>query len=127
MMRENARSGFASGWLGGLILGALTGLTSISFVLGVLAPALLLVSILLIAWKGPHGPAAAGFLTGVGLLWTVAITSSTVSCLTIDRGPGRWCEPAEGVGPFLAVGVVLFLLGLAGSALVLRREARSRG
>ncbi len=125
-MTPPGRRSFASGWLAGLLLGAFTGLTSISFVLGVLAPFLLLASILLIAWKGPRRAAAAGFLTGFGLLWTVAITSSTLSCLTIDRGPGRWCEPGEGVGPFLAAGVVLFLLGLAGSALVLRREARSR-
>ena len=114
----------ASGWLAGLLLGAITGLTSISFVLGVLAPALLAVSTVLILWKGPRLLGAAGYLTGFGLAWTVLIANSTISCLTVDRGPGRWCEPGDGVLGFLIAGGVLFVAGLAGSAFSLRHELR---
>jgi hypothetical protein len=119
--RRGAAAGPASGWLSGLVLGAITGLTSVSFALGILAPALLVLSILLILWKGPRLIAGAGYLTGFGLAWTVLITNATLTCLTIDRGPGRWCEPGDGVLGFLVAGVVLFLGGLGGSALVFSR------
>jgi hypothetical protein len=105
------------------VLGALVGLTTISFALGVLGPFFLLASLVLIAWKGPRLLAGAGFLTGWGLLWTVAITQSTVACLTFERGPGRWCEPAD-VGPWLVAGIVMFVLGLLGSAFAFARLRR---
>lgn len=116
------RSSTASGaWLTGLALGGLIGVTSISFALGILAIPILVASVALIAWKGPRLIAGAGLVTGWGLLWTVAIVQSTLSCLTIDRGPGRWCEPAD-MGPWLAIGIGLFIAGLAGSAFALRRS-----
>jgi hypothetical protein len=122
--RNQQRGRATSGWLAGLLLGALAGLTTISFALGILGMPIVLASIALIAWKGPQAIAGAGFLTGWGLLWTVAILNSTISCLTIDRGPGRWCEPGEGVGPFLVAGIALFAGGLLASAFALRRERR---
>ena len=115
----------AGGWLAGLVLGALSGLTSISFVLGLLGLPIIVASVLLIAWKGPRAIAGAGFLTGFGLLWTVAIVNSTVACLTIDRGPGRWCEPGD-VGPWLIAGSVAFAVGLLASALAFRRLRERR-
>lgn len=113
----------SSGWLAGLVLGALVGITTISFVLGFLGLPLLVSSILLILWKGPRVLAMAGFLTGWGLLWTVAITQATIACITFERGPGRDCEPGD-VGPFLAVGVAVFAVGIASSAWALRRSRR---
>jgi hypothetical protein len=115
----------AGAWLSGLVLGTLAGLTSISFVLGLLGLPIIVVSILLIAWKGPRLIAGAGFLTGWGLLWSVAITQSTVACLTFERGPGRWCEPGD-VGPWLVAGIVMFVIGLLGSAAALRRHLQQR-
>lgn len=122
--RDQARESW-SGWLAGLVLGALVGLTSISFVLGLLALPLLAVSIVLIAVKGPRLPASAGLLTGWGLLWTVVITQATISCLAFDRGPGRECAPGE-PWPWLAAGAVMFVLGLVASAWALRRASRRR-
>jgi hypothetical protein len=109
-------------WLSGLLLGVLTGLTTISFALGLLGLPILAASVALILWKGPRLLAGAGFFTGWGLLWTVAITQSTVACLTFERGPGRWCEPADNVGPWLIAGIVTFGTGLGMSALALRRR-----
>ena len=117
----------ATAWLSGVALGGLTGLTTISFALGLLGLPILVASVALILWKGPRPLAGAGFFTGWGLLWTVAITQSTVACLTFERGPGRWCEPADNVGPWLVAGVVTFVVGLAMSALALRRGGRSGG
>lgn len=117
------RASPAAGWLSGLVLGALAGLTSISFVLGLLGLPIIVLSILLIAWKGPRLLTGAGFLTGWGLLWTVAIIQSTVACLTFERGPGRWCEPGD-TGPFIAVGIAMFVTGLIASAAALRRLPR---
>lgn len=113
----------AGGWIAGLVLGVLSGLTSISFVLGVLGWPIILASILLIAWKGPRAIAAAGFLTGWGVLWTAVILQSTVACLTFERGPGRWCEPGD-VRPWLVAGIAMFVLGLFGSAVAFRRLGR---
>lgn len=110
----------AGGWLAGLVLGALCGLTTISFVLGVIGVPIIVTSILLVLWKGPRLLAGTGLMTGWGLLWTVAITQSTVACLTIDRGPGRWCEPAE-AGGWLVAGIVVFALGLVASAAAFAR------
>ena len=115
----------AAGWLSGLVLGALAGLTSISFVLGVIGLPIIVTSLALIAWKGPRLLAGAGFLTGWGLLWTVAIVQSTVACLTFERGPGRWCEPAD-TGAWLVAGIVMFALGLAASAFAFARRAGRR-
>jgi hypothetical protein len=118
---EDTSSG---GWLSGLLLGGLTGLTTISFALGVLGLPILVASIAVILWKGPRAIALGGYVTGIGLLWTVLITSSTISCLTVDRGPGRWCEPAEGVWRFLAAGATMLVVGLVLSAEAFRRRRR---
>ena len=123
--RGNARTDALNAWLTGLMLGGLTGITSISWALGLLALPILVASVVLIVWKGPRAIAGSGFLTGIGLLWTVAIVNSTVSCLTVDRTAGRWCEPAEGLGPFLAAGATMLVLGLLLSADAFRR-LRSR-
>jgi hypothetical protein len=114
----------AGGWLAGLLLGALCGLTTISFALGAIGIPIIVASVLLILVKGPRLTAGAALLTGWGLVWTVLIVNSTVSCLTIDRGPGRWCEPADGIEPFLLVGAAMFVVGLVASALALRRSGR---
>ena len=115
----------AAGWLSGLVLGGLAGLTSISFVLGVIGLPIIVTSLVLIAWKGPRLLAGAGFLTGWGLLWTVAIVQSTVACLTFERGPGRWCEPAD-TGAWLVAGILMFAVGLAASAFAFARRAGRR-
>ena len=118
------RTSPAGAWLAGVVLGALTGLTTISCLLGL---PILALSVALILWKGPRLLAGAGFLTGWGLLWTVAIAQSTIACLTFERGPGRWCEPAGDVGPWLVVGIVTFVVGLGMSGLGLRRRGRGSG
>jgi hypothetical protein len=122
-MTSTYHASHASGWLSGLVLGALAGLTSISFVLGLLGLPIIVGSILLILWKGPRLVAGAAFLTGWGLLWTVAIIQSTVACLTFERGPGRWCEPGD-TGAWLVAGIVMFVTGLVASAWALRRSRR---
>ncbi|HXG25648.1 MAG TPA: hypothetical protein VNL94_02175 [Candidatus Binatia bacterium] len=122
--RGNVRTDASTAWLTGLMLGGLTGLTSISWALGLLAVPILVASVVLIVWKGPRAIAGTGFLTGIGLLWTVLLATSTLSCLTIDRTAGR-CEPAEGVWRFLAAGGTMLVLGLLLSAEAFRR-LRSR-
>ncbi len=108
-----------------MVLGALAGLTSISFVLGVLGLPIIVASLALIAWKGPRLLAGAAFLTGWGLLWTVAIIQSTVACVTFERGPGRWCEPAD-TGSWLAAGIAMFVTGLVISAIAFKRLRQRR-
>jgi hypothetical protein len=112
-----------AGWLAGLLLGALTGLTTISFALGVLGLPILAGSLLLIVWKGPRLAAGAGFLTGWGLVWAVLVIQSTLSCLTFERGPGRWCEPAD-VTPWLVAGTTMLAAGLLVSAFAFRRAGQ---
>jgi hypothetical protein len=114
-----------AGWLAGLVLGALAGLTSISFALGMLALPIIVASVLLIVWKGPRRIAGAGFLTAWGLLWTALIIQSTFACLTFERGPGRWCEPGDN-GPWLVAGVAMFIAGLGASALAFRHRLQRR-
>ncbi len=114
-----------AGWLAGLVLGALAGLTSISFALGILALPIIVASLLLIGSKGPRAIAGAGFLTAWGLLWTVLLIQSTVACLTFERGPGRWCEPGDN-GSWLIAGIVMFIAGLVASTVAFRRLPRQR-
>ena len=114
-----------AGWLSGLVLGALAGLTSISFALGLLALPIIAASLVLIVWKGPRLIVWAGFLTAWGLLWTVLIIQSTVACLTFERGPGRWCEPGDN-GPWLIAGIVMLIAGLVASAVAFRRLPNRR-
>jgi hypothetical protein len=121
---RNPETDLAGAWLTGLMLGGLTGLTTVSFALGVLGLPILVGSVAVILWKGPRAIALTGYLTGIGLLWTVLIANTTISCLTIDRGPGRWCEPAEGVGRFLAAGGTMLVLGLVLSAEAFRQRRR---
>lgn len=110
----------AGGWLAGLLLGALCGLTSISFALGLLGPPIVVASVLLILVRGPRLIAGAGLITGWGLLWTVLLIQSAVACLTFERGPGRWCEPGDN-GPWLIAGIVMFMVGLVASMVAFRR------
>ena len=124
---DRPRTSPAGAWLAGVVLGVLAGLTTISFALGLLGLPILVASVALILWKGPRLLAGAGFFTGWGLLWTVAITQSTVACLTFERGPGRWCEPADNVGPWLVAGVGTCVVGLGMSALALRRRGGRSG
>jgi hypothetical protein len=121
---RNPETDLAGAWLAGLILGGLTGLTTVSFALGVLGLPILVGSVAVILWKGPRAIALAGFVTGIGLVWSVLIASSTISCLTIDRGPGRWCEPADGVWRFLVAGATMLVLGLVLSAEAFKRRRR---
>lgn len=114
-----------SGWLAGLLLGALTGLTTISFAIGLLGLPILVASVLLIVWKGPRLVAGAGLVTGWGLVWTVLLIQSTASCLTFERGPDRWCEPGD-VTPWLIAGGTMFALGLLASLAAFRRAGLRR-
>jgi hypothetical protein len=119
------RTSLWGSWLAGLVLGAISGLVSISFVLGVLAVPFLLAAIGLILWKGPRLLAGAGLLTGHGLLWLVLLLRVQLAC-----GPGALlaedsCQSDDLIG-WISIAAVLFLGGLIGSALALTRTKLER-
>ena len=111
----------ARGWLGGLVLGAVSGLTLL--VLGAIGTVFALVAVVLILWQGPRGLATAGLLTGTGLIWTVLFARVALTCGgPLDPGTST-CIAGDLTG-WAAVGASIFALGLVASAFALRRSRR---
>lgn len=114
-------AGAFGGWLPGLVLGVATGFLLLE--LGTIGLGFALVSVILIAWKGPRLAASAGFLTGAGLIWTVLFARVAVSCAIDAQLPGEDCE-APGIVPWILVATVTFGLGLITSAVAFARSLR---
>ncbi len=113
--------GLVAGWLPGLVLGTLNAFLLLE--LGWMAPAFLAATVLLILWKGPRLGAFAGLLTGAGLIWTVLFSRVGLSCAFAAQLPGEDCQ-APGIVPWILVSVVTLALGVATSAIALRRSRR---
>ena len=112
------RNAFVSPWLAGLVLGAVNGLTVLS--LGTLMLPLLVASALLIAGKGPRLIAAAGFLTGAGLIWSVLFIRVALTCGG-PFDPGLSTCVTDDLSGWIAGAAFVFAIGLVGSALAFRR------
>ena len=111
----------AGSWLAGVVLGAICGLMLLS--LGSLGIPFLLASIGLILWKGPRRLAAAGLLTGIGLIWFVLFTRVALTCGgPLDPGVSE-CVTGDLRG-WIIGGAVVFGIGLVASAIALRRTQR---
>jgi hypothetical protein len=103
------------------MLGALFGLTSLSFVLGIVAVPILIGSLVLILWKGPRLIAGAGFITGTGLLWTVLLGRVALTCGgPLDTGANGTCVAGD-LTAWILVAAVAFAAGVAGSVWAFRR------
>lgn len=104
----------ASAWLSGLVLGAVSGLALLA--LGTIGLALVVASALLILVKGPRALPAAGFVSGLGLVWTALLARVALTCVA----PG--CEAGD-IGGWVAKAATIFVIGLVASAFALRRSA----
>jgi hypothetical protein len=111
----------ASAWLSGLVLGVASGFLTIE--LGVVGLAALLVSIALIAWKGPRLLAAGGLLTGFGVLWTVLFLRVALTCGETAFFPDPTCF-TEDLTAWAAGSAAIFIGGLLASAAALGRMRR---
>ena len=119
--RPRSSSRPAAAWLAGVVLGVVGGIGLISF--GVLGLAFLAIAALLIAWKGPRLLAAAGLLTGAGLIWTVLFARLQLTC-TIGPIPADGGCHTEDLTAWIAGAAAIFVAGLVASALSLRRMQR---
>jgi hypothetical protein len=111
----------ASGWLAGVVLGTASGFLVIE--LGVIGLAFVLVSIGLIAWKGPRLAAFGGLLAGFGGLWTVLIGRVALTCGADAFLPDPNCM-TDDLTSWVAGSGLLFLAGLVVSAFGLWRRRR---
>jgi hypothetical protein len=110
----------STGWLPGLVLGAIGGLLSISFAVGILALPFLALAIALIAWKGPRLLAGGGLLTGHGLMWLVLLLRVQLTCGAAAVFADDSCESTDLTG-WIAVGATIFVVGLVMSAVGVKR------
>lgn len=108
----------AGAWLAGLVLGAVSGLGVL--VAGIMGVIILVAAILLIVIHGPRRLAAAGLVTGLGLIWTVLFARVALTCGgPMDPRLGT-CSGGDLSG-WIAASVTLFSVGLVASALALQR------
>jgi hypothetical protein len=110
------RSVIRSGWLSGIVLGAANGFALLE--LGVIGLGFTILSLLLIAWKGPRLIAAAGLVTGAGGVWTLLFGRVMLSCT-----PSEGCD-AEGIGSWVAIAIAILAIGLVASFAAVRQSAR---
>ena len=119
-----APTAFSKPWLAGLMLGALFGVTSISFALGIVAVPILLASLVLIGWKGPRVIAGAGFVTGTGLVWTLLLARVALTCGgPLDSGANGSCVAGDLTG-WMSLAVATLAGGLALSIAAFMRQHR---
>ena len=111
----------ASGWLSGVVLGTASGFLVVE--LGVIGLAFALVSIALIAWKGPPLIAFGGLLAGFGGLWTLLIGRVALTCGADAFFPDPNCM-TDDLTAWVAGSALLFLGGLVASAVGMRRRRR---
>jgi hypothetical protein len=78
----------------------------------------------LIAWKGPRAIATAGWVTGFGALLTLLYSRVATSCGSDPASPGNGCQPGDIVF-WTAAAVGVLLLGVLGTAILVRRSRRS--
>ena len=71
-------------------------------------------------------PAAAGLVTGVGLVWTLLFVNVMTRCAIENLTPGSGCEVGD-IGVYVAVAIGVLLLGAVGTVIAARRlRARDR-
>lgn len=110
-----------AGWVSGLVLGFVSGLTLL--VLGAPGLGILVTAVGLILWKGPRALASAALLTGLGLIWTVAFARVALTCGGPLDPRTSTCVAGDLTG-WVAVSGAVFGLGLVASAFALRRSRR---
>lgn len=119
-MESSALPRLARSWFACVVLGMALGLAALT--LYVLTLPAVAVAIALITWKGPRLVGAAGFLTGVGLVWTVLFARVALTCGgPLDSGANGTCSAGDLTG-WIAASLTVFVVGLAGSASAFRRS-----
>ena len=111
----------AGAWLAGLVLGAVSGLGVL--VAGIAGLTILVASVLLIIINGPRRLAAAGLMTGFGLIWTVLFARVALTCGG-PLDPGVSTCVAGDLTVWIGASVGLFAVGLVASAVALQRTRR---
>jgi hypothetical protein len=107
-----------SAWLIGLFFGAIDSI--LLFELGFVGLLFTLAFVGLVAWKGPRLPAAAGLVTGIGLVWTILFANVMSGCAAANLGSGAGCD-LTGIGPWVAAAAGVLLIGVAGTVVAARR------
>jgi hypothetical protein len=97
-----------------------SGLMLVTF--GTMGVVMALLSLGLIVWKGSRALAGAGFLMGIGLIWSVLFARVGLDC-TVFLDPGEGCELGS-ISNWVALSVAFFAGGIVVSALALRRTNR---
>jgi len=110
-----------SAWVAGLVLGAVSAFALLA--LGVVGIVLTIVSVLLIAWKGPRLLAMAGLVTGAGVTWTLLFARVMLSCASENATAAGSCEAGD-IGLWVATGAAITLFGLVLSLVAARRSRR---
>jgi hypothetical protein len=107
-----------TGWIPGLVLGVIDafGLLELGFV----GLAFTVLSVMLIAWKGPRRMALAGLVSGAGAAWTILFSGVMLRCAAENAVPGQSCEAGD-IGSWVALAVAILIAGLVGSFAVARR------
>jgi hypothetical protein len=110
-----------TGWVPGLVLGVIDAFGLLE--LGVVGLAFSVLSILLIAWKGPRLMALAGLVSGAGAAWTILFSGVMLRCAAENAVPGQGCEAGD-IGSWVAIAIAMLVVGLVASFSLARRSAR---
>jgi hypothetical protein len=102
-----------SGWLPGLVLGAVDAFALLET--GVIGLGITVLTVALLAWKGPRFIATAGLVTGLGAVWTLLFGRVLLSCT-----PAESCD-ARGIGAWVMVAAAILAVGVGGSIVAVRR------
>jgi hypothetical protein len=118
--RPKQRGGW-NGWLPGFVLGVIDGFGLLE--LGFVGLVFSVLSVLLIAWKGPRLMAIAGLASGAGAVWTILLSGVMLRCAAENAVPGQSCQAGD-IGSWVAVAIAILVVGLAASLILARRSAR---
>ncbi len=111
------------GWISGLVIGAISGLTIL--VLPVAGAVIALVFAIVVRKKGSGVAAAGGFGVGAGASLLALLIRGIAACESFDAGPGQGCT-APDLAPWLAIGVLALASGAVVTAATIAAARRSR-
>jgi hypothetical protein len=111
------------GWISGLVIGAICGLTLL--VVPVAALVFALVFALVVRMKGAGVAAAGGFGVGAGASLLALLIRAIAACEAFNAVPGQGCT-APDLAALLAVGVLALASGVVLTAATIAAARRSR-
>lgn len=110
-----------SNWIAGLVVGVGAGVLSLVLpILGWVIAAAFLVGLIRAT---PRISAVGGLFLGIGTTWIALLLRSHAECQAFNATPGQACAEPD-IGPFLAIGAALLLVGLFATAATLIRAGR---